>query len=213
MFNCLGQHTPKALLLRMLLIKLENREYGRKIRMFRVLTHRLLLLTILFLTLYIYDWATCKWCSSDNDRQYIWRRLIYICHSKEGKNWLFLLPNYYIRNGDWRRSTTHFPDSALKENHPAPAANLSSLQIRPIRTRAAPKTGRVRQRQKSEVLTSIPVKAEQAVKSKYPNIIVFPVLLFSVRWKIQWLTNGRLNSLQSVPTLGNEGVGYFCGEC
>lgn len=65
------------------------------------------------------------------------------------------------------RSTT--PDSktleegsahSLGENHQAPAASITPFQIRPIPTMAAPKTGRKHKRQKSEVLTSTPVKAE-----------------------------------------------------
>ncbi|CAH0720660.1 unnamed protein product, partial [Brenthis ino] len=78
-----------------------------------------------------------------------------------------------------KRSTTPFPDSnileersadSLGENHPAPAASLTSFQIRSIPTMAAPKTGRKHQRQESEMLTSTPVKAEQALKFKKANI-------------------------------------------
>ncbi|CAH0721671.1 unnamed protein product, partial [Brenthis ino] len=50
------------------------------------------------------------------------------------------------------------------------AASLTPFQIRSIPTMAAPKTGRKHKRQESEVLTSTPVKAEQAFKFKKANI-------------------------------------------
>lgn len=62
------------------------------------------------------------------------------------------------------RSTTPLPNSNILE-----AASLTPFQIRPIPTMATPKTGRKHKRQKSEVLTSTPVKAEQALKFRKPN--------------------------------------------
>lgn len=61
--------------------------------------------------------------------------------------------------------TTPIPDPILEQGPlQAPVANLTPLQIRPIPTMAAPKTNRKNKRQKSEILTSTPVKAEQAAK-------------------------------------------------
>lgn len=54
--------------------------------------------------------------------------------------------------------------NTVEENRPVPSASLTPLQIRPIPTMAASKTGRKHNRQKSEVLTSTPVKAEQENK-------------------------------------------------
>ncbi|GBP54643.1 hypothetical protein EVAR_35905_1 [Eumeta japonica] len=79
---------------------------------------------------------------------------------------------------DTERSTTPLPNSnvlekgsahLLGENHLVPAASLTSFQTRPIPTMAAPKTDRKHKRRKSEVLTSTPVKAEQALKFQKAN--------------------------------------------
>ncbi|CAH0721769.1 unnamed protein product, partial [Brenthis ino] len=59
---------------------------------------------------------------------------------------------------------------SLGENHPVPAASITPFQIRSIPTMAAPKTGRKHKRQESDVLTSTPVKAEQALKFTKANI-------------------------------------------
>ncbi|KAJ8728552.1 hypothetical protein PYW07_006248 [Mythimna separata] len=78
------------------------------------------------------------------------------------------------------RSTTPLPDSntleegsthSLGAKHPPPSASLTPFQIRPVSTMAAPKTGRNHKRQKSEVLMSTPVKAEQALKLEKANIM------------------------------------------
>lgn len=50
---------------------------------------------------------------------------------------------------------------SLRQNHPAPAARLTPFQSRPIQSIAVPKTDRKHKRQKSEVLTSTPVKADR----------------------------------------------------
>lgn len=76
------------------------------------------------------------------------------------------------------RSTTPVSERDIPQNRESansPSENnplhevkrsLTPLQIRPIPTMAAPKTNRKHKRQKSEVLTSSPVKAQQAEKFK-----------------------------------------------
>lgn len=76
------------------------------------------------------------------------------------------------------KSKTALSDSILPKepigltdgiSSPAPSANLIPMQIRPIPAMAASKTNRKRKRQKSEILTSTPVKAKQAIKYEKLN--------------------------------------------
>uniref|UniRef100_A0A2H1VWF9 SFRICE_015897 n=1 Tax=Spodoptera frugiperda TaxID=7108 RepID=A0A2H1VWF9_SPOFR len=114
------------------------------------------------------------------------------------------------------RSTTPLPDSntlkegsthSLGEKYPPPSASLTPFQIRPVPTMAAPKTGRKHKRQKSEVLTSTPVKAEQALKFEKANI---------KKTKISELAgpSKTKNKISSVKQLNkNPNPDFYCLVC